>query len=151
MKIAIGNDHAAPNMKFQLMEYLQKQGHEVVNFGTDNDSSCDYPDFAEKVAKAVVSGEYEKGILICGTGVGISIAANKVDGVRCAVCSEPCTARLSRAHNDANIVAFGARVVGQAMAEMIVDAFLNTEFEGGERHSRRIQKIMNIQDHQSVD
>ena len=85
MKIAIGNDHAAPNMKFQLMEYLQKQGHEVVNFGTDNDASCDYPDFAEKVAKAVVSGEYEKGILICGTGVGISIAANKVDGVRCAV------------------------------------------------------------------
>lgn len=151
MKIAIGNDHAAPQMKFQLIEYLQKKGHEVINFGTDNDASCDYPDFAEKVAKAVVSGECEKGILICGTGVGISLAANKINGVRCAVCSEPCTASLSRAHNDANIIAFGARIVGQAMAEKIVDAFLTTEFEGGERHTRRIAKIMKIQDTQSVN
>lgn len=141
MKIAIGNDHAAPEMKFQLIKRLEAQGHEVVNFGTDNDASCDYPDYAEKVAKAVVSGECDKGILICGTGVGISIAANKIDGVRCCVCSEPCTARLSREHNNANIIAFGARVVGQAMAEMIVDTFLNTEFEGGERHSRRVAKI----------
>lgn len=141
MKIAIGNDHAAPEMKFQLIKRLEAQGHEVVNFGTDDDASCDYPDYAEKVAKAVVSGECDKGILICGTGVGISIAANKIDGVRCCVCSEPCTARLSREHNNANIIAFGARVVGQAMAEMIVDTFLNTEFEGGERHSRRVAKI----------
>ena len=141
MKIAIGNDHAAPEMKFQLIKRLEAQGHEVVNFGTDDDASCDYPDYAEKVAKAVVSGECDKGILICGTGVGISIAANKINGVRCCVCSEPCTARLSREHNNANIIAFGARVVGQAMAEMIVDTFLNTEFEGGERHSRRVAKI----------
>ena len=141
MKIAIGNDHAAPEMKFKLIKRLEAQGHEVVNFGTDDDASCDYPDFAEKVAKAVVSGQCDKGILICGTGVGISIAANKIDGVRCCVCSEPCTARLSREHNDANIIAFGARVVGQAMAETIVDTFLSTEFEGGERHTRRVQKI----------
>jgi len=141
MKIAIGNDHAAPSMKFELIRHLEAQGHEVINFGTDDDASCDYPDFAEKVAKAVLSGQCEKGILICGTGVGISIAANKIDGVRCCVCSEPCTARLSRQHNNANIVAFGARIVGQEMAEMIVDTFLNTEFEGGERHCRRVAKI----------
>lgn len=141
MKIAIGNDHAAPEMKFELIKRLESQGHEVINFGTDTDASCDYPDFAEKVAKAVVSGQCDRGILICGTGVGISIAANKIDGVRCCVCSEPCTARLSREHNNANIIAFGARIVGPAMAEMIVDTFLNTEFAGGERHERRIQKI----------
>ena len=141
MKIAIGNDHAAPSMKFELIRHLEAQGHEVVNFGTDDDASCDYPDFAEKVAKAVLSGECEKGIVICGTGVGISIAANKIDGIRCCVCSEPCTARLSRQHNNANIVAFGARIVGQEMAEMIADTFLNTEFEGGERHCRRVAKI----------
>lgn len=141
MKIAIGNDHAAPEMKFELIKRLERQGHEVINFGTDTDASCDYPDFAEKVARAVVSGQCDRGILICGTGVGISIAANKIDGVRCCVCSEPCTARLSREHNNANIIAFGARIVGPAMAEMIVDTFLNTEFAGGERHERRIQKI----------
>lgn len=141
MKIAIGNDHAAPEMKFELIKRLESQGHEVINFGTDTDASCDYPDFAEKVARAVVSGQCDRGILICGTGVGISIAANKIGGVRCCVCSEPCTARLSREHNNANIIAFGARIVGPAMAEMIVDTFLNTEFAGGERHERRIQKI----------
>ena len=145
MKIAIGNDHAAPEMKFELMKRLQAQGHEVINLGANDDKSCDYPDFGEAVARAVVSGEVDKGILICGTGVGISIAANKVHGVRCCVCSEPCTARLSREHNDANIIAFGARIVGQEMAEMIVDTFLNTEFSGGERHTRRVAKIMALE------
>ena len=150
MRIAIGNDHAAPEMKFELIKRLESQGHEVVNFGTDNDASCDYPDYAEKVAKAVVSGEFDRGILICGTGVGISIAANKIDGVRCCVCSEPCTAQLSREHNDANIIAFGARVIGQAMAEKIVDTFLNTEFSGGERHTRRVQKIAALENANKV-
>ncbi|MBE5774196.1 MAG: ribose 5-phosphate isomerase B [Clostridiales bacterium] len=145
MKIAIGNDHAAPEMKFELIKRLEAQGHEVVNFGTDDDKSCDYPDYGEKVARAVASGEFDRGILICGTGVGISISANKVKGIRCCVCSEPCTARLSREHNDANIIAFGARIVGQEMAEMIVDTFLNTEFSGGERHTRRVAKIMALE------
>ena len=145
MRIAIGNDHAAPEMKFELMKRLQAQGHEVINLGANDDKSCDYPDFGEAVARAVVSGECDKGILICGTGVGISIAANKINGVRCCVCSEPCTARLSREHNDANIIAFGARIVGQEMAEMIVDTFLNTEFSGGERHTRRVAKIMALE------
>ena len=145
MKIAIGNDHAAPNMKFQLMEYLQKQGHEVVNFGTDSSESCDYPVYGEKVARAVASGECDLGILICGTGIGISLAANKVKGIRAAVCSEPYSARLTRQHNNANIIAFGARVVGQAMAEMIVDEFLNAEYEGG-RHQRRVDMITAIEE-----
>lgn len=151
MKIAIGNDHAAVELKFHLMEHLKKQGHEVVNFGTDTDESCDYPDYAVTVGNAVVSGECEKGILVCGTGIGIGIAANKLKGVRCATCADPVMAKLTREHNDTNIVAIGARIVGPAVAEAIVDAFINTKFEGGERHMRRIQKIMNIQDHQSVD
>lgn len=151
MKIAIGNDHAAVELKFHLMEHLKKQGHEVVNFGTDTDESCDYPDYAVTVGNAVVSGECEKGILVCGTGIGICIAANKLKGVRCATCADPVMAKLTREHNDTNMVAIGARIVGPAVAEAIVDAFINTKFEGGERHMRRIQKIMNIQDHQSVD
>ena len=110
MKIAIGNDHAAVDLKQHVSDLLQAQGFEVVNFGTDTADSCDYPIYAEKVAKAVVSGECDRGILICGTGIGISIAANKVHGVRCAVCSEPCSAVLTRKHNDANILAMGARI-----------------------------------------
>lgn len=124
MKIAIGNDHGAVDLKFHIMNYLQKQGHEVVNFGSDVSDSCDYPVYAEKVGKAVVSGEFDKGILICGTGIGISIAANKIKGVRCALCSEPCSARLTREHNDANVLAMGARIIGPVLAESIVDAFL---------------------------
>ncbi len=144
MKIAIGNDHAALDMKNHILEYLKSKGHEVVNFGTDTLDSCDYPVYGEAVAKAVASGECERGILICGTGVGISLAANKVKGIRAVVCSEPYTARFSRLHNNTNILAFGARVVGPGLAEFLVDEFLETEYEGG-RHQRRVDMIAEIE------
>lgn len=140
MKIAIGNDHVAVEMKNHVKAYLEAQGHEVINFGTDSTERTDYPIYSNRVADAVVSGECELGILICGTGVGISIAANKIKGVRAVVCSEPYSAKLSRQHNNTNILAFGARVVGTATAEMIVDEFINAEYEGG-RHQRRIDMI----------
>lgn len=144
MKIAIGNDHVAVGMKNHITEYLTAKGYEIVNFGTDTSERCDYPVYGKKVAEAVVSGECELGILICGTGIGISVAANKVKGIRAAVCSEPYSARLTRQHNNANIIAFGARVVGEATAEMIVDEFLNAEYEGG-RHQARIDMISAIE------
>ena len=144
MKIAIGNDHVAVGMKKHITEYLTAKGYEIVNFGTDTSERCDYPVYGKKVAEAVVSGECELGILICGTGIGISVAANKVKGIRAAVCSEPYSARLTRQHNNANIIAFGARVVGEATAEMIVDEFLNAEYEGG-RHQTRIDMISAIE------
>lgn len=150
MKIAIGNDHGAVDLKFHIVEYLKKQGHEVVNFGSDVTDSCDYPVYAEKVAKAVVSGEFDKGILICGTGIGISIAANKVKGVRCALCSEPCSAKLTREHNDANILAMGARIIGPVLAESIVDAFLTTQFCGDVRHQRRIDLVTKLEQDQTI-
>ncbi len=145
MKIGIGNDHSAVEMKQEITAYLKELGHEVVNYGTDSNESCDYPEYGEKVGRAVVNGEVEKGILICGTGFGISLAANKVKGVRAVVCSEPYTAKLSRMHNDANVLAFGARVVGIEMAKMIVNEWLNAEFEGG-RHQRRIDMVMAIEE-----
>jgi ribose 5-phosphate isomerase B len=145
MKIAIGNDHAATEMKFQIKEYLESKGYEVVNFGTDTNESCNYPEFGEAVARAVVGKKADLGILICGTGVGISLAANKVKGIRAAVCSEPVTARLSREHNNTNILAFGARIVGLEMAKSIVDAWLNAQFEGG-RHQTRIDMIHAIEE-----
>lgn len=144
MKIAIGNDHVAVELKNHITKYVEAKGYTVVNYGTDSSDSCDYPIYGEKVAKAVASGECDLGILICGTGIGISLAANKVKGIRAAVCSEPYSARLTRQHNNANIIAFGARVVGQAMAEMIVDEFLNAEYEGG-RHARRVDMITKIE------
>ncbi|MBO5231550.1 MAG: ribose 5-phosphate isomerase B [Clostridia bacterium] len=144
MKIAIGNDHVAVELKNHITKYVEAKGYTVVNFGTDSSESCDYPIYGEKVARAVASGECDLGILICGTGIGISLAANKVKGIRAAVCSEPYSARLTRQHNNANIIAFGARVVGQAMAEMIVDEFLNAEYEGG-RHQRRVDLITAIE------
>lgn len=144
MKIAIGNDHVAVELKNHITKYVEAKGYEVVNFGTDTPASCDYPIYGEKVARAVANGECDLGILICGTGIGISLAANKVKGIRAAVCSEPYSARLTRQHNNANIIAFGARVVGQAMAEMIVDEFLNAEYEGG-RHQRRVDLITAIE------
>lgn len=144
MKIAIGNDHVACGLKVHIKEYLESQGHEVVDFGTHTAERTDYPLYAYKVAKAVTTGACDKGILICGTGVGISIAANKVPGVRAVVCSEPYSAQLSRQHNDTNILAFGARVVGESLAEMIVDAFLSAEYEGG-RHARRVDMIGQIE------
>ena len=144
MKIGIGNDHSALELKAEIIDFLKEKGHEVVDYGTNSPESCDYPIYGEKVARAVAAGEVEKGILICGTGLVISLAANKVEGIRAVVCSEPFTAKMSRAHNDCNILAFGARVVGAELAKMIVDTWLNTEFEGG-RHQRRVDLIMDIE------
>ena len=148
MKIAIGNDHAAVALKNHIKKYVEDMGHTVINFGTDTNDSCDYPVYGEKVGRAVAGGEADLGILICGTGIGISLAANKVKGVRAAVCSEPYSAKLTRMHNDANIIAFGARVVGEAMAEMIVYEFLNAKYEGG-RHQRRVDMITATEESES--
>lgn len=144
MKIAIGNDHAALDLKWEISDYIKELGHEAVNFGTDTPESCDYPVFGEKVARAVAAGEVDCGILICGTGVGISLAANKVKGIRCAVCSEPVTARLVKQHNNANMIAFGARIVGSETAKEIVKAYLDAEFLGG-RHADRVAMIMELE------
>lgn len=144
MRIAIGNDHAAVELKREIAAYVKELGHDVENYGTDSSDSCDYPVYGEKVGKAVASGAADLGILICGTGVGISIAANKVRGIRAAVCSEPVTARLVKEHNNANIIAFGARIVGIEMAKEIVKAFLSAEFLGG-RHERRVNMIAGIE------
>ena len=149
MKIAIGNDHVAVELKKIITEYLESKGHEVVNFGTDSTERFDYPISGYKVGKAVASGECDLGVLICGTGVGISLAANSVQGVRAVVCSEPYSAKLSRQHNNTNIVAFGARVVGQELAKMIVDEWLDAEYEGG-RHQRRIDMIAEIRETQGL-
>lgn len=144
MKIAIGNDHAATDMKFEIMEYVKSLDHEVINFGTDDNNSCNYPEYGKAVGEAVVNGEADCGILICGTGVGISIAANKVKGVRAAVCSDVTTAHLVKEHNNANIIAFGARIVGIEKAKDIVRTYLEAEFEGG-RHQKRIDMIHEIE------
>lgn len=147
MKIGIGNDHVAVEMKQQITEFLENLGHEVVNFGTDSTQRCDYPVYGEAVANAVAKGEVDCGVLICGTGVGISLSANKVKGIRACVCSEPYTARLSKQHNNTNIIAFGARVIGIELAKMIVDEWLKAEFEGG-RHQQRVDMIAQIQERQ---
>ena len=144
MKIGIGNDHAATELKFAIVDYLKELGHEVVNFGTDTNDSCNYPEYGEKVARAVVAKEVDLGILICGTGVGISIAANKVKGIRAVVCSEPCSAWLAREHNNANILAFGARIVGEELAKTIVKEYLDASFLGG-RHQTRVDMISEIE------
>ena len=144
MKIGIGNDHSALEMKKEIIAFLEEKGHEVVDYGTNSAESCDYPVYGEVVARAVAAGEVEQGILICGTGLGISLAAIKVQGVGAAVCGEPFTAKMARAHNNCNILAFGARVVGPELAKMIVEAWLNTDFEGG-RHQRRVDLIMEIE------
>ena len=145
MKIVIGNDHAAVELKNIIREHLESKGIEVINVGTDTNDSCDYPVYGEKVGRAVASGEADLGIAICGTGVGISIAANKVKGVRACVCSEPYSAKLSRMHNNSNVLAFGARVMGSEMAKMIVDTWLEAEYEGG-RHQRRVDLIHAIEE-----
>ena len=136
MKIAIANDHSAVELKNIIKEHLESKGYEVLNLGTDSTESCDYPVYGEKVGRAVADGEADLGIAICGTGVGISLAANKVKGIRACVCSEPYTAKLSRMHNNSNILAFGARVVGSELAKMIVDEWLgalNRNCEGTEQ------------------
>ena len=145
MRIGIGNDHAAIEMKNDVVTYLKEKGIEVVNYGTDEPVSCNYPEYGEKVGRAVVSGEVDLGILICGTGVGISLAANKVKGVRAVVCSEPYSAKLSRQHNNTNVLAFGARVIGIELAQKIIDERLNAEFLGG-GHQTRVDMIMAIED-----
>lgn len=144
MKIGIANDHSAVEMKNELVSWLEENGYEVVNYGTDTSDSVDYPVYGEKLANAVAGGEVEKGVAICGTGIGIGIACNKVRGIRCCSCSEPYSAEYSRRHNNANIVSIGARVIGIEMAKMIVNAFLTTEFEGG-RHERRVNQLMDIE------
>ena len=148
MKIGIANDHASVEMKQQVVAYLKEKGYDVVNYGTDSTESCDYPVYGEKIGHAVAPGEVDFGIAICGTGLGISLAANKVHGIRAAVCSEPYTARLSRQHNNANILAFGSRVIGIELAKMIIDEFLGAEFEGG-RHQRRVDMIMDVERRES--
>ena len=143
MKIVIGNDHVAVEMKNEIKRYLEEKGHTVINVGTDSTERADYPIYGEKAAQMVSKGEVDCGIIICGTGVGISLAANKVPGIRAVVCSEPYSAKLSKQHNNTNMLAFGARVIGLELAKMIVDEWLNAEFEGG-RHQRRVDMIMEI-------
>ena len=149
MKLAIGNDHVAIEMKNEIKEYLEGKGYEVIDVGTNSPERFHYPISGYKVGKMVASGEVDLGILICGTGVGISLAANKVHGVRACVCSEPYTAKLSREHNNSNIIAFGARVIGIEMAKMIVDQWLAAEFLGG-RHQDRIDMLTKIEKTQSL-
>ena len=144
MRIAIGCDHGGLNLKNEILTYLKSEGIETKDFGTYSEESCDYPDIALPVAKAVANKEFDFGILICGTGIGISIAANKVPGIRAALCSDTFSAHATRQHNNANILAMGERVVGKGLAIDIVKAFLNAEFEG-ERHIKRIDKITDIE------
>lgn len=145
MKIAIGNDHTALEMKQAIKKHLEGKGYQVVDLGANTSESCDYPVYGEKVGRAVASGEADLGIAICGTGVGISLAAGKVKGIRACVCSEPYTAKLSRMHNDSNVLAFGARVIGVEMAKMITDVWLEAEFQGG-RHQKRVDMITKIEE-----
>ena len=150
MIIGIGNDHAAVDLKFHVAKYLESKGYEVIDLGIKTPDRCDYPVYGQRVGQAVVNGEADYGVLICGTGIGISIAANKVDGVRCALCSEPVSARLAREHNNANIVAMGARTIGPVMAEGILDVFLNTGFQGG-RHATRVGMFERIEKGEQLD
>ena len=140
MKIAIGCDHGGYALKLAVKKHLEEKGYEVVDYGCHSTESVDYPVYGEKVGRAVAGGECELGVLICGTCIGISLAANRVKGVRAAVCSEPYSAEMTRRHNNANIIAFGARVVGEGTAMTIVDAFLGAQFEGG-RHARRVDML----------
>ena len=149
MKIAIGNDHTAVKLKTHIKNFLENKGYDVTDFGTSSEERTDYPLYGYKVARAVANKEFDFGILICGTGIGISLAANKVKGIRAAVCSEPYSAKLSRAHNNANIIAFGSRVFGSSLAEMIVEEFLTAEYEGG-RHRKRIDMISEIENGEEI-
>ena len=149
MKLVIGNDHAAVEMKNEVKAHLEQRGIEVVDVGTNSTASFNYPVSGYKAAKLVASGAVDGGVLICGTGVGISLAANKVDGIRACVCSEPTTARLSKQHNNTNMICFGARIVGAELAKDIVDAWLDAEFQGG-RHATRVGMIMEIEQTQHL-
>ena len=146
MKISMGCDHGAFALKEHLKSYLTKQGHEIVDCGTYSTDSCHYPSFGEAAARQVASGACERGIVLCTTGIGISISANKVKGIRCALCRDLLSATLTRQHNNANVLALAGGFTAPFEAEKIVDAFLNTEFEGGERHERRVAKIKAIEE-----
>lgn len=146
MRIAIGCDHGALELKDLMVAHLQKQGHEVKDFGTYTKDSCDYPEFAAAAAKAVAAGDCDKGIVLCTTGIGVSITANKIKGIRCALLSDVMSARMTREHNDTNVMAIGAGVVGQMLALEIADTWLGTDFSGEARHQRRIDKVMALED-----
>ncbi len=148
--IALGCDHAALDMKKEIMKLLDELGLDYKDFGTYEACSCDYPVYASRAAHAVASGECDRGILICGTGVGISLAANKVPGIRCVCCSEPYSAQMSRLHNNTNMLAFGARVIGPDLARMITRIWLETPFEGG-RHQRRVDMIMALEKGETIE
>ena len=145
MKIVIGNDHAAVDMKWAIKEYMEFLGYKVINVGTNENKSCDYPDIAAVACEKIIKKEVDLGILICGTGVGMSLAANKIKGRRACVCSETYSARLCREHNNANVLCFGERVIGIETAKEMVKAFLNANFEGG-KHEVRVNKIMSIEE-----
>lgn len=144
MKIGVGSDHGGYNLKKQVKEFLEEKGIEVADYGTNSSDSVDYPDYARMVAEAVVNKEVERGIVICGTGIGISIAANKVKGIRCALCTDTYSARMSREHNNANMLALGERVTGVGLALDIVAAWIETEFLAG-RHEKRVNKISDME------
>ncbi len=144
MKIGIGCDHGGVNHKEAIKEHLTAIGHEVIDYGTERDVPADYPDIAEKVSRAYLGGKFDRGILICGTGIGMSIAANKIDGIRAAHVTDTFSARMSREHNNAQIICLGERITGPGLAIDIVDAYLKSEFAGG-RHRRRVDKIMNLE------
>ena len=142
--IAIGSDHGGYLLKEEIKKHLKKKGYEFKDFGTDSTASCDYPVYAEKVCRAVQSGECEKGILICGTGIGMSMCANKCKGIRAAVCGDHFSAEFTRKHNNANVLCLGARVIGAGVAMQLVDIFLTTEYEGG-RHEKRVEMMMQLE------
>ena len=144
MKIGIGSDHGGFELKEHIKEYLEKEGIEYVDYGTNSLDSVDYPDYGRRLSEAVISGNVDKGIAVCGTGIGISIACNKVKGIRCALCSDTYSARMSVQHNNANIIALGGRVIGKDLAIEILSTWLDAQFEGG-RHERRINKISDIE------
>ena len=149
MKLVIGNDHSSVDMKKEIMQYLEEKGIEMIDVGTNSTDSFNYPISGYRVGKMVAEGKVDGGIAICGTGVGISLACNKVDGVRAYCCSEPYSAEMSKRHNNANVICFGARVIGIETAKQIVDAWINAKFEGG-RHETRVNMIMEIQDTQKL-
>lgn len=145
MKVAIGADHAGYALKEKVKTWLAEMGHDVEDFGTHSDASCDYPDFAREVARAVAQGRAERGVLVCGSGIGMAIAANKVPGVRAAACNDVYSATVTRVDNDANVLTMGARIVGEGLAKAIVEAFFSTPFGGG-RHQRRVDKIRKMEE-----
>lgn len=144
MTIAIANDHAGTEYKFEIIKYLESKGYTVLNYGTDDNASVDYPDYAKLVADAIKSGKADSGVLICGTGVGMSIAANKIDGIRASLCGDCFSAEMTRRHNDSNILCLGARVIGIELAKRIVDSYFSASFEGG-RHRIRVDKINDLE------